>query len=60
MKIIKYRHLITNDYVEKINDHYYILQYDGRIIPSRLIERSNDWVIVKYENKINKGYEITE
>jgi DNA-binding XRE family transcriptional regulator len=41
--MIKYVHKITGDFVEKANDHYYRLQADGRTIPVRFIEESNDW-----------------
>jgi len=41
--MIKYKHKITGDFVEKCNNSYYKLQSDGRTIPTRLIEESNDW-----------------
>lgn len=39
----KYRHRITGDWVEKANDHFYRLQTDGRTIPVRFIEGTQDW-----------------
>lgn len=47
--MIKYVHKITGDFVEKVNDHYYRLQADGRTIPVRFIEGSNDWQPINTE-----------
>ena len=43
METKKYKHKLTGDWVEKVNESYYKLQADGRTIPVRLIEQSNDW-----------------
>lgn len=46
----KYRHKITGDWVDKLNDHYYKMQSDGRTIPVRLIEGCNDWEEMQVKN----------
>lgn len=67
---MKYKHKITGDFAEKTNDHFYKLQDDGRPIPKRLIEESNDWKLYvknptpttseefneKYKEYLEKGH----
>jgi len=68
--MIKYKHKPSGDWVEESNDHYYVLQSDGRPIPRHLIENCSDWEVYvktstpttaeefneKYKDYLGKGH----